>query len=154
MGLLDLFKSKEEKKNLSQLKALLLVACADGNFGADELGVICGMMHDKKGVDENVLKKQLEKIEKEGIYGIKGDIVVPETSEEKIEFIGQMVAVMMIDGKIDEDEKKAIRLICEAYKINEEEAEALINLYCNEFEDSEEVNNLKEAIQEAVDEMN
>ena len=93
---MGLFRSKEEKARLSNMKNIIAVSMADGTLGEDELTIIA-----LAAARDNISEKDVEKMLK-GKDRIK--LTVPETDELKMRFLTDMVILMSVDGQIGEGE--------------------------------------------------
>ena len=113
-----LFKSKEEKARLSNIKNLIALAMADGKVERSELAAIAAVA-ERDNIDEKEIKKILEGKDK-----VK--FVVPETNSEKIRFLQDMVALMMIDGNIDDNEFALCKLVAIDFGYRHEVIDAMI----------------------------
>ena len=89
---MGLFKSKEEKARLSNLKNIISVSMADGELGEDELTIIA-----LAAARDNISERDVEKMLK-GKDRIK--FTVPDTDEMKKRFLTDMVVLMMVDGRL------------------------------------------------------
>lgn len=96
MGLLDLFKSQAEKERLSHIKNLISLSLADGKLQTSEVAAIAAVAS-REGVDANKVQKLIEKPE-------KTNLVVPESFDKKVQYLKDMVLLMMSDGNIDDNE--------------------------------------------------
>ncbi|HOT13952.1 MAG TPA: hypothetical protein PK252_04240 [Bacteroidales bacterium] len=96
MGLFDIFDSREKKKRLSHMFNLLAVACADGVLEQAEIDLLL-QIGKRMGVSYDELKRVIER---------PGSVkfTAPETNEERIALLYDMVLVMMVNGDIDEGE--------------------------------------------------
>lgn len=113
-----LFKSKEKKARLSNIKNLIALAMADGKVERSELAAIAAVA-ERDNIDEKEIKKILEGKDK-----VK--FVVPETNSEKIRFLQDMVALMMIDGNIDDNEFALCKLVAIDFGYRHEVIDAMI----------------------------
>ena len=93
---MGLFKSKEEKARLSNMKNIIAVSMADGQRGEDELTLIA-LAAARDNISEEDVEKMLKRKDK-----IK--LTVPETDELKMRFLTDMVILMMIDGQMNDRE--------------------------------------------------
>ena len=96
MGLFDIFDGKEKKKRLSHMFNLLAVACADGVLEQAEIDLIL-QIGKRMDVSYDELKRVIER---------PGSVkfTAPETNQERIALLYDMVLVMMVNGDIDEGE--------------------------------------------------
>ena len=118
MGFFDIFKSKKDKEKLSHLRNLLAVAVADGIVQNSELGAIAAIMS-REGMNPDELERCMKNPD-------KIDFVVPESDNDKIRYLKDMVALMMIDGVIDDNELKVCKLTAKSYGFRTEVIDAMI----------------------------
>lgn len=118
MSFIDLFKSREEKAKLSHLKNLVTVAVADGKFEKNEMAAIAMVM-----AERGLKPADLERCIKNPA-GIK--FVQPESQKQKIEYLTDMVFLMMCDGDIDEREISVCKLTARALGFKHEVIDAMI----------------------------
>ena len=104
---MGLFKSKEEKARLSNIKGLIALAMADGRIHQNEIQGIAAIAS-----RDNVDTKEVEKII-EGKDKVKFE--VPETPELKERSLIDLVTLMMIDGVITEEELVLCKAVAEEY---------------------------------------
>ena len=96
MSFIDLFKSREERAKLSHLKNLVAVAAADGKFEKSEMAAIAMVMA-RRGLKPADLERCIKNPK-----GIK--FVQPKSAEQCVEYLRDMVFLMMCDGDIDDRE--------------------------------------------------
>lgn len=120
---------------------LMSIAGIDGNIADEEKNVIIGIAQNL-GLTENDFDACLESWQQ--IDETNLETIVPESAEERYEFLKNMVLVMMVDGEIDENERAYIAGLAEKYGIDgEDDVDELIQIVHNEYfaendEDSEE----------------
>lgn len=92
-------------QRLGQLKNLVMLAAADGRFTDSEMAVLLAVAS-----RENISPDDFNKVidDPDSV-----DIVLPEDEETKLNYLRDMVALMMIDGDLDEQELA----ICKVYAI-------------------------------------
>ena len=96
MALLDLFDSGDKKKRLSHIKNLVALAASDGEIDKNEIDLILNI-----GAKIGLSHKELWRIiERPDSISFRA----PNSFREKIQQLYDMVFVMMIDGKIHENE--------------------------------------------------
>ncbi len=96
MSFIDLFKSRESRERLSHLKNLVAVAAADGKLDKNEMAALATVM-----AREGLTPSDLERC----IKNPKGiNFLPPETPEQSVVYLKDMVLLMMCDGDIDERE--------------------------------------------------
>ena len=86
----------QENQRLGQLKNLVMLAAADGNFTDSELAVLLAVAS-----RENITPEEFDKIidNPESVT-----IDLPTDEDTKLDYLRDMVALMMIDGELDEQE--------------------------------------------------
>ena len=94
MGLLDLFKSKNEDNRKSYLKELVKVAKADGVLDKSEYDFIL-----KIGEKLNCSPEEIEEISKSIQFDTTSE--ARQSREHRLKLLFDLVAIMMIDGTID-----------------------------------------------------
>lgn len=118
MGFWDLFKSREEKAKLTHLKNLLAVAAADGLVQKEELASIAIVM-EREGLSVSDLERCMK-------HPSSVKLVTPGNDIDKIKYLKDMVALMMIDGDIDKNEMLVCALTAEAFGYRHEIVCAMI----------------------------
>ncbi len=96
MVLLDLFDSRDKKKRLSHIRNLIALASSDGQLDESELKLIA-QISTKVGLSPNELDRILKRPN-------SVDFIIPNSFNERIEQLYDMVLVMMIDTEIHENE--------------------------------------------------
>ncbi|MBR6947386.1 MAG: TerB family tellurite resistance protein [Muribaculaceae bacterium] len=86
----------QENQRLGQLKNLVMLAAADGNFTDSELAVLLAVAS-----RENITPEEFDKVidNPESVT-----IDLPTDEDTKLDYLRDMVALMMIDGELDEQE--------------------------------------------------
>lgn len=86
----------QENQRLGQLKNLVMLAVADGNFTDSELAVLLAVAS-----RENITPEEFDKVidNPESVT-----IDLPTDEDTKLDYLRDMVALMMIDGELDEQE--------------------------------------------------
>jgi uncharacterized tellurite resistance protein B-like protein len=92
-----------EQQRLGQLKNLVMLAAADGQVTDSELAVLLAVAS-----RENITPDEFNKVI-EDPDSVK--IELPEDEETKLSYLRDMVAMMMVDGELDEQELA----ICKIY---------------------------------------
>ncbi len=92
-------------QRLGQLKNLVMLAAADGRFTDSELAVLLAVAS-----REHISPEDFNKVidDPDSV-----NIVLPEDEDTKLNYLRDMVALMMIDGDLDEQELA----ICKVYAI-------------------------------------
>ena len=93
----------EEQQRLGQLKNLVMLASADGRFTDSEMAVLVAVAS-----RENISPEEFNRV-MENPDSV--NITLPEDEETKLAYLRDMVAMMMIDGELDEQELA----ICKIY---------------------------------------
>lgn len=115
---MGLFKSKEEKARLSNLKNIISVSMADGELGEDELTIIA-----LAAARDNISERDVEKMLK-GKDRIK--FTVPDTDEMKMRFLTDMVILMMVDGRLGDSELRMCKNAARLYGYGDEVVDDLV----------------------------
>lgn len=119
MGLLDLFMSRQNREKLSHLKNLVAVAAVDGKFDKNEMAALATVMA-RDGLTPSDLERCIKNPK-----GIK--FLPPETPEQRINYLKDMVLLMMCDGEIDDKELTLCKATAIALGFRHEVIDALIS---------------------------
>ena len=92
----------QEKQRLGQLKNLVMLASADERFTDSEMAVLLAVAS-----RENITPEDFNQV-MENPDSI--NIVLPEDEDTKLAYLRDMVAMMMIDGELDEHELAICKL--------------------------------------------
>ena len=92
-------------QRLGQLKNLVMLAAADGRFTDSELAVLLAVAS-REHISPEDFNKVIDDPD-------SANIVLPEDEDTKLNYLRDMVALMMIDGDLDEQELA----ICKVYAI-------------------------------------
>lgn len=92
----------QEKQRLGQLKNLVMLASADERFTDSEMAVLLAVAS-----RENITPEDFNQV-MENPDSI--NIVLPEDEDTKLAYLRDMVAMMMIDGELDEQEMAICKL--------------------------------------------
>lgn len=111
-------KTKEERQKLSHLKNLVGVAIADGKLEKIELAAIDAICN-REGIDFNDVERCIKNPK-----GIK--FIPPEDDDTKLQYLKDMVALMMCDGDLAPKEMLTCKLCAEALGFRHEVIDALI----------------------------
>lgn len=95
----------QEQLRLGQLKNLVMLASADERFTDSEMAVLLAVAS-----RENISPEDFNRV-MENPDSV--NIVLPEDEDTKLAYLRDMVAMMMIDGELDEQELA----ICKLYAI-------------------------------------
>lgn len=94
-----------EQQRLGQLKNLVMLASADDKFTDSELAVLIAVAS-----RENITPEEFNKVLEDPD---SVPITLPEDEDTKLAYLRDMVAMMMVDGELDEQELA----ICKVYAI-------------------------------------
>lgn len=97
--------NKKDQQRLGQLKNLVMLASADEKMTDSELAVLLAVASREKLTPEE-FNKVIDDPD-------SVPITLPEDEDTKLEYLRDMVAMMMIDGELDEREMT----ICKLYAI-------------------------------------
>ena len=92
----------QQQQRLGQLKNLVMLASADERFTDSELAVLLAVAS-RENISVEDFNRVLENPD-------SVDIVLPEDEETKLAYLRDMVAMMMIDGELDEQELAVCKL--------------------------------------------
>ena len=94
--------NNDNAQRLGQLKNLVMLAAADGHLTDSELAVLLAVAS-----RENITPEEFNKVidDPDSV-----NIVMPEDEDTKLAYLRDMVAMMMIDGELDEQELAICKL--------------------------------------------
>lgn len=92
----------QEQQRLGQLKNLVMLASADERFTDSEMAVLLAVAS-----RENISPEEFNRV-MENPDSVQ--IVLPEDEDTKLAYLRDMVAMMMIDGELDEHELAICKL--------------------------------------------
>ena len=95
--------NSQDQQRLGQLKNLVMLASADGRFTDSELAVLLAVAS-----RENITPDEFNKVMEDPD---SVTIELPEDEETKLAYLRDMVAMMMVDGELEEQELA----ICKIY---------------------------------------
>lgn len=93
----------EEQQRLGQLKNLVMLASADGRFTDSEMAVLVAVAS-RESISPEEFNRVMENPD-------SVTIELPEDEDTKLAYLRDMVAMMMVDGELDEQEMA----ICKIY---------------------------------------
>ena len=96
----------QDNQRLGQIKNLVMLAAADGHLTDSELAVLLAVAS-----RENISPDEFNKVidDPDSV-----NIDLPEDEDTKLAYLSDMVALMMIDGELDEEEMA----ICKVYAMS------------------------------------
>lgn len=99
----DNINNPQEQQRMGQLKNLVMLAAADGRLTDSEMAVLVAVAS-----RENITPEQFNEVidDPDSVT-----ITLPEDEDTKLAYMRDMVAMMMIDGELDEEEMA----ICKIY---------------------------------------
>ncbi len=99
---MDTKDNAKDLQRLGQLKNLVLLASADDRFTDSELAVLLAVAS-----RENITPEEFNKVidDPDSV-----SITLPEDEETKLAYLRDMVAMMMVDGELDENELAICKL--------------------------------------------
>lgn len=118
MSFIDLFKSRESREKLSHFRNLVLLAHADGKLTKSEMAALAIVMA-REGITESDLERCVKNPK-----GIK--FIPPQTLEQQVTYLKDMVLLMMCDGEIDEREMALCKATAIALGFEHEVIDAII----------------------------
>ena len=96
MNILEIFDGRDKEERLSHIRNLIVLSLRDDTPSKEEFEIIKNV-GTRIGLTETDLKRILERPE-------SIEFIAPKDDDERIEQLYDMVAVMMVDGKIDSRE--------------------------------------------------
>jgi len=92
----------QDNQRLGQLKNLVMLAAADGNLTDSEMAVLLAVAS-----RENITPDDFNKVidDPDSV-----NITLPQDEDTKLAYLRDMVAMMMIDGELDEQEMAICKL--------------------------------------------
>ena len=114
MGLFDLFRSKSKREKVGHLKSIMAMAMADGQISKEEEIIIAAICK-REGLTIDDVRKCLN-----------SNIVYPTDTDTRRKYLVDMLAVMVADGKIDENELMFFKVAARALGFQEYEADVLV----------------------------
>lgn len=110
----------EKTEITAQLKSHFLrlyqIALSDENFSHLEMQLLY-----KFAEERNVSGEELDKI----LTGSIGEITIPETLEERMEYLYDFAVMIWADQKITEDELSTLKKYCRKFEFLDENVDAL-----------------------------
>ena len=99
---MDTKNDNKDQQRLGQLKNLVMLATADGRFTDSELAVLLAVAS-----RENITPEEFNRV-MEDPDSITIDL--PDDEDTKLAYLRDMVAMMMVDGELDEQELAICKL--------------------------------------------
>ena len=125
----------QKKAQMAHLVNLISMAGLDGNIDEREQELLFGYA-DKLGLTKEEFDICVETYSSNGGQGV---VVIPETEEERVVYLKNLTTMMMIDGKVDDNEMEFIKLMAEKFGYDGEKAlEILMNKVYQDFTKEEE----------------
>ena len=92
----------QDQQRLGQLKNLVMLAAADGRLTDSEMAVLIAVAS-----RENITPEEFDKVidDPDSVT-----ITLPEDEDTKLAYLRDMVAMMMVDGELDEQELAICKL--------------------------------------------
>ena len=118
MGIFDFFTSNEKRVQLSHLKNLVALMLADGKIEKAELAAIAAVCS-REGLTDADLKRCIESPE-------SIDFVPPSDNLQRIQYLKDMVLLMMSDGDIDTKEMLVCKMTAEVLGFKHEVIDAML----------------------------
>ena len=118
MGIFDFFKPKTDNVKLGHIKSLLALAAADGRIQKNELELIAKVCQ-REGIPVSELEKCIK--DPQSI-----EFEIPNDSDKQVQYLKDMVCVMMVDGDIDDKEVGICKSIAVIMGFRHEVIDAMI----------------------------
>ena len=108
-------------QRLDQLKNLVIMAAADGTLAQAEIAMLIQRCSEL-GLNENDLENAID-------YALsdKPSLKLPDTKEEKMQLLSDLLLVMAADGKLREVEKRLFAVAAAKMNIGQADLDALID---------------------------
>lgn len=110
MGILDSFRNYQNKKHLSHLKNLLIVALADGKIDSTEMALL-----EDVALRLGLTKKEIDEVK---TSPESYEFSPPSSHEHKIRQLIEIVHLMLVDREIDQREVKLCKDLAIKLNIN------------------------------------
>ena len=114
MGLFDLFRSTSKKEKLGHLKSIVAMAMADGQISKEEEILIAAICK-REGLTIDDVKKCFD-----------SNITYPANADTRKKYLVDMLAIMVADGKIDDNELMFFKVTARALGFQDREADVLV----------------------------
>lgn len=125
---MGLFKSQKEKERLSHVKTLLALAFADGKLEKNEITAIAAFAA-RENVDVEEVQKMLDG--KDNV-----NFIPPQTEEDKIQYLHDLVLLMIADGNINEKEYALCKAVADQFGYREEAIDILLKKIIEDIQNS------------------
>lgn len=125
---MGLFKSQKEKERLSHVKTLLALAFADGKLEKNEITAIAAFAA-RENVDVEEVQKMLDG--KDNV-----NFIPPQTEEDKIQYLHDLVLLMIADGNISEKEYELCKAVADQFGYREEAIDILLKKIIEDIQNS------------------
>lgn len=108
-------------QRLDQLKNLVIMAAADGTLAQAEIAMLIQRCSEL-GLNETDLENAID-------YALsdKPSLKLPDTKEEKLQLLSDLLLVMAADGKLREVEKRLFAVAAAKMNIGQADLDALID---------------------------
>ena len=118
MNIYDLLSSDEKNAKMSHIAGLYALACVDGKIDDVELEIIAKIVN-REGLSEDELCECISNPE-------KINIEFPDDDNIKVQYLRDMVTLMICDLDVDEKEMKLCKTIAKAMEFKDEIIDALL----------------------------
>lgn len=122
-----MFRSKEHRVKLSNLKSMIMLALADGRLDEAEsrvIAAVCGR--------DNISMEELNRCLKEPD---SVEFIAPADPEAQIKHLRDLVCLMICDGNIDENEMKVCRVVAHMLGFRPEVIDALLEMAIKDIQE-------------------
>ncbi len=113
--------NEELARRRKRLRNLVVMAFADGSLGEREVNLVADRCAEL-GLDEYDLQKAVE-------FGLGDEaaLEVPESADDRMDLLRDLIRMMAADGHLDESEKRLFALAAAKMSISASEVERLID---------------------------
>ena len=113
----NLFGSKSDKAKMTHIKTLVATALADGKIDEAEKAMLAIVVK-REGITEKEIT--------EALNGKKAEYTIPEDMATRERYLRDIVAMMVVDGNINEEELKVCLLAAKSFGFSLEQAKEII----------------------------
>ena len=125
---MGLFKSQKDKERLSHVKTLLALAYADGKLEKNEITAIATFAA-RENVDVEEVQKMLDGKD-------KVNFIPPQSEEDKVQYLYDLVLLMIADGNINEKEYALCKAVADQFGYREEAIDILLKKIIEDIQNS------------------
>jgi hypothetical protein len=138
MGLFDFLNDEKREQQLCKLRDFLALAYADKEFSKEEENFIIKIFLGIEKVNKNdFLSMAVDATEPNSVKD-----AYPKTTQGKIEYLSQMVALMMVDGECSRREIQYCNVMAIKMGFDSKAVSSLVALFLSQMDDEQKKINL------------